>query len=86
MSDPANGTERWTPRDPAEVFADIDEANREINRRINPEIQRLARERSYWNDRKDNARSELKAMADADGHLPGCPRTGRCLGEGWCEL
>jgi hypothetical protein len=71
-------------RDLAAVFADIGEANREINGRINPEIQRLARERSYWADRKDNARAELKAMADLDGHLPGCPRDGQCLGEGWC--
>jgi hypothetical protein len=72
-------------RDPAAVFADIDGANWHINTIINPEIQRLSRERSYWNDRKDNARSELKAMAGPDGHLPGCERTGHCLGEGWCR-
>lgn len=72
-------------RPPAEVFADIDGANRAINC-INRQIQALSRVRTRWENVKDNARSELKAMADADGHLPGCPRAGGCLGEGWCKL
>jgi hypothetical protein len=71
-------------RDPAEVFGDIDLANAEINS-INSRIQELSRARTKWENIKDDARSELKAMADPDGHLPGCPRTKVCLGEGWCR-
>lgn len=71
-------------RSPAEVFADIDAANKAVND-INQCVQLLSQQRSYWNDRKDNARAELRAMADEDGHLPGCPRAGGCLGEGWCR-
>lgn len=70
-------------RDPAEVFADIDVANSEINA-LNAQIQALAAGRTHWEDRKADARAELNAMAGADGHLPGCLRDGRCLGEGWC--
>lgn len=72
-------------RSPQEVFAEIATANAAI-RDIQAQINALASMRSYWTDLKDNARSELKAMTDPDGHLPGCPRTGVCLGEGWCQM
>lgn len=71
-------------REPAEVFADIDAANLAINA-INSRIQSLARQRSAWEALKSNARSELKAIAGPDGHLPGCSRSDRCFGEGWCR-
>jgi hypothetical protein len=76
-------------RGPRECLADIDEANDRINR-INSRIQELSRERTHWANRKDDARRELEAMKDPDGHLPGCSRDERCpshvFKDGWCRL
>lgn len=71
-------------RSPREVFADLDFANKRINE-INGQIQELCRMRRIFENSVDKCRSELKAMAEPDGHLPNCSRSDRCLGDGWCR-